>query len=117
MIEKSNIYWYEMSDSAILETLGLYIKETRLKLNKTQEEIAQSSGIERMTLARIEKGSGGTMATFIRLLRSLEQLQVLKTFEIPTQISPIQLAKLEQQKRTRAFHKRSPDNKKTQSDW
>lgn len=102
MIQKSNIISYELSDSAILEILGAFVRETRLKQNKTQEEVATAAGIKRMTLVRIEKGGGGTMATFVRLLRSLQQLHTLDQFLIPTQISPLKLARLEQQKRRRA---------------
>lgn len=116
MIEKSNNISYPMSDSAILEVLGAFIRETRLRQNKTQEDVAIAAGIKRMTVVRIEKGGGGTMATFIRLLRSLEQFHVLNQFLIPSQISPLKLAKLEQDKRQRARpKKRSPKNNK-QSD-
>ena len=120
MIQKSNNLSYEMSDSAILEVLGAFIRETRLRQNKTQEDVAIVAGIKRMTLVRIEKGSGGTMATFIRLLRSLQQFHVLNQFLIPTQISPLKLAKLEQDKRQRARPKKRSrkDNRNDKpSDW
>jgi transcriptional regulator with XRE-family HTH domain len=120
MIEKSINFSYQMNDSAILEILGSFIRETRLRQNKTQEDVATAAGVKRMTLVRIEKGGGGTMSTFIRLLRSLEQLHVLNQFVLPAQISPLKLAKLEQEKRLRARpKKRSPNNNRndTQSDW
>lgn len=120
MIEKSDNISYEMSDSAILEVLGAFIRETRLRQNKTQEDVAIAAGVKRMTLVRIEKGGGGTMATFIRLLRSLEQFHVLNQFLVPVQISPLKLAKLEQTRRLRARPKkysRKTDKKNKQSDW
>ena len=120
MIEKSNNISYQMSDSAILEVLGAFIRETRLRQNKTQEDVAIAAGVKRMTLVRIEKGGGGTMATFIRLLRSLEQFHVLNQFVLPAQISPLKLAKLEQDKRLRARPKKraQKDNRNDkQSDW
>lgn len=120
MIEKSNNISYQMSDSAILKVLGTFIREIRLRQNKTQEEVAIAAGVKRMTLVRIEKGGGGTMATFIRLLRSLEQFHVLNQFLVPSQISPLQLAKLEQDKRHRARpKKRSGRDRRNdkQSDW
>lgn len=120
MIQKSYNISYEMSDSAILEVLGAFIRETRLKQNKTQEDVATAAGIKRMTLVRVEKGGGGTMATFIRLLRSLQQFHVLNQFLIPAQISPLLLAKLEQNKRQRARPKkrlREDNRKDKQSDW
>ncbi|MFN7260451.1 MAG: helix-turn-helix domain-containing protein [Cyclobacteriaceae bacterium] len=120
LIENSINISYQLSDSAILEVLGTFIRETRLRQNKTQEDVAIAAGIQRMTLVRIEKGSGGTMATLIRLLRCLEQFHVLNQFLLPAQISPMKLAKLEQRKRHRARpKKRSGKDKRNdkQSDW
>jgi transcriptional regulator with XRE-family HTH domain len=120
LIENSSNISYQMSDSAVLEVLGAFIRETRLRQNKTQEDVAIAAGIQRMTLVRIEKGSGGTIATLIRLLRSLEQFHVLNQFLLPAQISPMKLAKLEQSKRHRARpKKRSGKDKRNdkQSDW
>jgi hypothetical protein len=41
----------------------------------------------------------------------------LEHFEIKQQISPLQLAKLEQQKRQRASNKKNSPIKKPKSDW
>src|SRR5450432_4092367 len=108
MMEKSNNSWYEMSDSAILEIMGEFIKETRLQQNKTQQQLATASGIDRFTIARIENGKGGTLKSFIQLMRSLEQLQIFQRFLVQPQISPLELAKLEQNKRRRARNKKRP---------
>lgn len=116
MIVKSNIM-NEMSDMTILQVLGLFIREIRLQQNKTQEGVAVAAGIKRMTLVRIEKGKGGTMATFVRVLRSLDQLHVFNQFEVSTQISPLKLAKLEQGKRLRARPKKQAKKNNKQSDW
>jgi transcriptional regulator with XRE-family HTH domain len=120
MMQKSDIISYEMSDSAILKVLGAFIRETRLRQNKTQEDVAMAAGIKRMTLVRFEKDGGGTMATFIRLLRSLQQFHVLTQFMLPAQISPLKLAKLEQDKRQRARPKkrsRKDNRNDKQSEW
>jgi hypothetical protein len=50
-------------------------------------------------------------------LRALEQLQIFEHFEIKQQFSPLQLAKLEQNKRQRASTKKDSQNKKPKSDW
>lgn len=119
MIDKSIKITYEMSDSAILEVLGSFIRETRLRQNKTQQELAALAGIERMTLVRIEKGDSASMSTFIRLLRSLGQLHVFDQLIIPEQLSPLQLARIQRARRQRARPKRA--NGKTEgshkSDW
>ena len=117
MMEKSIKYWHAMSDPAILEQLGEFVKQTRLQQNKTQQQVAIAAGINRSTMVQIEKGAGGTLISFIQVLRALEQLQIFEHFEIKQQFSPLQLAKLEQNKRQRASTKKDSQNKKPKSDW
>jgi transcriptional regulator with XRE-family HTH domain len=116
-MEKPGKYWYAMSNPAILEVIGSYIQETRLQQNKTQQQVADAAGINRSTLVQIENGGGGKLLTFIQVLRALEQLHLLQSFEVSRQISPLQLAKIEQQKRQRAGRKKKPGNDKPQTDW
>jgi transcriptional regulator with XRE-family HTH domain len=117
MMEKSIKYWHTLSDPAILEQLGEFVKQTRLQQNKTQQQVAIAAGINRSTMVQIEKGAGGTLLSFIQVLRALEQLQIFEHFEIKQQFSPLQLAKLEQNKRQRASTKKDSQTKKTKSDW
>jgi transcriptional regulator with XRE-family HTH domain len=117
MMEKSIKYWHAMSDPAMLEQLGDFVKQTRLQQNKTQQQVAIAAGINRSTMVQIEKGAGGTLLSFIQVLRALEQLQIFEHFEIKQQFSPLQLAKLEQNKRQRASTKKDSQNQKTRSDW
>ncbi|HRG83394.1 MAG TPA: helix-turn-helix transcriptional regulator [Chitinophagaceae bacterium] len=116
-MEKTNIYWYSMSDTAIVGLIGNYIQRTRLEQNKTQQEVADAAGINRTTLVQIEKGAGGTLHTFVRILRSLEQLHLLQSFQAQQQISPLKLAKLEQAKRRRATSKKNTRIENPKSDW
>ena len=112
-MEKSIKYWHAMNDPALLEMLGKYIQQVRLQQNKTQQQIAAAAGLNRATVVQIEKGAGGTMISFVQILRALEQLQILEHFEVKPQISPLQLAKLEQNKRQRASAKKESPIKKT----
>ena len=82
-MEKANNQWYAMSDPAILEILGSFIQKTRLQQNKTQQQVAEAAGINRSTLVQIENGGGSTLLSFIQILSALEQLPLLKSFEIP----------------------------------
>ncbi len=116
-MEKSIKYWHALSDPAILEQLGEFVKQTRLQQNKTQQQVAIAAGINRSTMVQIEKGAGGTLLSFIQVLRALEQLQIFEHFEIKQQFSPLQLAKLEQNKRQRASTKKDRQSKKPKSDW
>ncbi len=116
-MEKGIKYWHAMNDPAIIELLGKFIQQTRLQQNKTQQQVATTAGINRSTMVQIENGSGGKMISFVQILRALEQLQILEHFEVKQQISPLQLAKLEQNKRQRASPKKESQIKKPKSDW
>lgn len=116
-MEKDLKYWHAMSDSRILELLGGFIQKIRLEQNKTQQQVATDAGLNRSTMVHIEKGDGGTMLSFIQILRALELLQLFENFEVKQQISPLQLAKMEHQKRQRARVENGADTKKTTTDW
>jgi transcriptional regulator with XRE-family HTH domain len=105
-----------MSDTAILNVLGEFIKHNRLEQNKTQSQLAEEAGINRSTLSEFEQGKRSNTLTLIQLLRALNQLNILEPFQIQKQLSPIQLAKLEQKQRKRASKINKPD-KKTETDW
>lgn len=109
-------YWYAMSDPAAIEVLGAFIRKTRLMQNRTQQEVSEAAGINRSTLVQLEKGNGGTMLSFIQILRALRQLQLLEIFEVKQELSPLQLAEIEKKKRQRARSKQFQNNK-PKSTW
>lgn len=45
-----------MSDKAIAEYIGTFVKHQRLEQNKTQDELASAAGISRSTLSLLERG-------------------------------------------------------------
>lgn len=107
--------WYAMSDAALIETIGSFIKDCRLQQNKTQQQIADAAGVSRSTLVQLENGSGGNLSSLVQVLRVLDQLHLFQNFEIHDKVSPIQLAKLDQSKRKRARNKGRKN--KPESDW
>ena len=109
-MKKTSIEWFAMSDQGLLNIIGEFIQDTRLQQNKTQQQVAEAAGINRSTVGQIEKGNGGTLLSLLQILRVLEQLPILGAFEIENKISPLQIAKLEQQKRQRARNKDTHDN-------
>ncbi len=104
-----------MSDKALTEHVGRFVKEKRLEQNKTQAILAHAAGISRSTLSLLEKGETVTLQTLIQVLRTLDQLQVLDVFSVQTLVSPMLLAKMELKKRKRARSKDS--NSSTNSTW
>lgn len=91
-----------MSDKALSEHLGDFIKHHRMDQNKTQNALANAAGISRSTLSLLERGESVTLATLIQVLRVLDQLNVMEAFSIQQTISPLVLAKMEREKRKRA---------------
>lgn len=108
--------WYVLSDPAILQQIGIFIQGTRVERNTTQQELAERAGIDRSTLVRLENEGRGSLLTFVQVLRALDQLYLLQAFELKSQISPLQLAKAEMQKRKRARSKKE-DVDQSKSSW
>lgn len=114
-MEKFNSDWYAMSDDAIIKSIGAFIKHHRIEKNRTQQDVAVDAGINRTTLSFLENGDIVNTSTLVQVLRALDLLNILDIFTIKNQISPIELAKLEEQRRKRASNKRK--NEKPESVW
>lgn len=114
-MENTNTKWIAMSDSAIISKIGAFIKNERLTSNKTQAQLAEDAGINRWTLGQIENGEAITLLSLIQIMRALDCLELLDIFSSKQEISPIELAKQDQQKRQRVRTK--DNNNAKQSDW
>ncbi len=104
-----------MSDQAIAEFIGAFVRHHRMEQNKTQTDLATAAGISRSTLSLLERGENVTLPTLIQVIRVLDQLPVLQGFAVQESISPLALAKLQKQKRQRARSKSNPTPPST--DW
>lgn len=93
--------WNALSDRAVNGLLGNFIRQSRIRQNKTQKQLAGEAGIARSTLSLFEKGENSSLLVFIQLLRALNLLGLLNEFQAREQLSPLQLAKLEHAKRKR----------------
>lgn len=117
MTDKSFKEWASMSDKAIVEYIGTFVRHHRMEQNKTQDELATAAGISRSTLSLLERGETVTLATLIQVLRVLDQLSVLNAFEVRETISPLALVKLQKEKRQRARSKADKDKNQEDTDW
>jgi len=115
MMEIANNSLFALSDAALVNMLGEFVRHQRLMQNITQDELAKLAGINRSTLVKFEGGKGGNINILIQLLRALNQLHILESFQVRHELSPLQLAKLEAEERKRASKRRKPSNAK--SDW
>lgn len=101
MTDKPVVHWRAMSDKAIAQLIGAFVRHARMEMNRTQDDLAAAAGISRSTLSLLERGETVTVATLVQVLRVLDRLDVLATFEARETISPLELAKLQKQKRQR----------------
>jgi transcriptional regulator with XRE-family HTH domain len=116
MSDKNIINIHRMSDDAIIQTMGHFVKHHRLQQNITQKNLAEKAGINRTTLSDLELGKRSQLITLIQVLRILNKLHVFESFEVKQQISPIKLAEIEMKKRQKASRqdKNTTTNK---TDW
>jgi len=106
-----------MSDKALTEYIGAFVRHNRMEQNKTQDELSTAAGISRSTLSLLERGETVTVTTLIQVLRVLDQLSVLNAFEVRETMSPLALAKLQKEKRQRARSKSKRDENIEETDW
>jgi transcriptional regulator with XRE-family HTH domain len=107
--------WESMSDKALAEHIGAFIKHHRMEQNKTQDVLSNAAGISRSTLSLLERGETVTLATVIQVLRVLDQLKVLEAFSVEQVLSPLTLAKMEKEKRKRASGRK--EDTQNETDW
>jgi transcriptional regulator with XRE-family HTH domain len=109
--------WVSMSDKALGETIGNFIKHHRLNQNKTQDEVSAAAGISRSTLSLLERGEKVTLSSLIQVLRVLELLHIMDIFNVSNEISPIEYAKLQKNKRQRARNQNEVENTNEDTVW
>lgn len=85
----------QLSDIAILQKLGDFVKHHRIAQNKSQEQLSKAAGVSRSTLSLLERGEKVNLITLIQVLRVLDQLQWLESFEVKKTISPMSYIKLQ----------------------
>ncbi len=114
----NDIFASKLPDTSIAMVIADFIKQKRIEQNKTQNELAEMAGINRSTLIEFEQKGRANLITLIQLLRALDQLDLLKTFHITKELSPIQIAELQHTDKKRASKvKNKGQDKNKKSDW
>ena len=63
-----------LTDMVILTRIGEKLKTVRLKQNITQQSLAEAANVSLSTVKKIEKGEIRSFDAFLRILRTLGQL-------------------------------------------
>lgn len=102
----------QLTPHAIANELGDRIKTARLNANFTQKALAKKAGISLKAVTNGEKGKS-TLESMIAILVALEITEQLNFFIPKQEISPLQLIKLQGNKRKRATSsiKNNPQSK------
>ncbi|MEC3965134.1 helix-turn-helix transcriptional regulator [Flagellimonas halotolerans] len=90
------------SNESILKELTKRVRQRRLNLNMTQEQLANTTGLHNQTIKNFESGNNTSLLTLIQILRAFGDLAALDKFLPDPGISPIQLLKLKGKERERA---------------
>ena len=104
-----------LSDSAVLETLGQRLARRRLDLRLTQAAAAEQAGVSKRTLERMEAGASVQLSSLIRVLRVLDLMDGLEQLAPPAGPRPMDLLQLKGKARQRA--PASDDKKSPGSGW
>lgn len=78
-----------LTDTAVLEELGQRITRQRVDRNLTQAALADSAGLAKRTLERLESGSSVQLVSLIRVLRVLDLLPQLDAVLPPAEPGPL----------------------------
>lgn len=72
-----NRVWSDYSPTEMIGVLGERFREYRMRMEKTQEEIAAETGVSLSTIRRFEAGGAVniSMSTFLVLLRAVGRVQ------------------------------------------
>lgn len=57
------------TDKQLMDDLAFRVKDSRLRLNLTQEEVADKARVSRSTIKSIESGKGCSLTNFIKVSR------------------------------------------------
>lgn len=81
------INWSKMTDDEIVSELGKRCKKIRLEKNLTQTQMADLSGIDRVTISKIENGRPAGISSWIQILRVLGKLDIWSFLDAETAIA------------------------------
>jgi transcriptional regulator with XRE-family HTH domain len=89
----------------IQSDFGQQLRLLRLRRGLDQRELAREAGVALNAVKRLESGRGATVASLIKVLRTLDRVDWLATLSPAVSISPLDLVKA-RPARQRAFVKR-----------
>lgn len=90
-----------MTDQAVAAEIGRRLEQMRLERDITQQELADTIGISRVSYRSLIQGKG-KFTNVVALLRALDQMDLVEQFVPEATFSPMEQLKLKGRKRRRA---------------
>jgi transcriptional regulator with XRE-family HTH domain len=86
---------YFMTNEALLQYVGKQMRQMRINAQLSQQQLADRAGVSRSTITQVENGKGIKLEPMVAMLRVLNKLELLNSFETQAMTSPLLLAKKE----------------------
>lgn len=98
---------YAFTDNAILQQIGMKLKEERVAQNISQIALAQASGLSQFSISQIENGHNTSILSILAILRALNRLELLDDLFAEKTISPVAISAFlkSQKQRKRSYPK------------
>lgn len=112
-----NIDFTIANSNQIEAALCRQVENIRLTRNITRKKLAAEAGISERTVARLEKGEGVSLDTFIRILIAFGLQQNLKTLLPDPTVRPVDRITLKGRQRKRASSKPAVGDTNTTWSW
>ena len=74
-----------------LRYLGDQFRESRIRLNLSQEDIAKLANVSVGTVKNLEGGKGSSMSSMVQLTRAIKRTDWLTALAPPVTVSPLQM--------------------------
>jgi len=85
----------DMTNKAIMATLGKRIKEYRIRAEMMQSELAKSANVGLSTIIKLEQGKSISLELLVSIMRSLGMLENFNALVPEPPISPMRMLKLQ----------------------
>ncbi len=95
----------------ITEMIAKYIKTHRIRLKKTQKDLAEESGVSLMTLRRAENGEVLSLETLVAILEVFGDLENLKLLFVINDQTPRSLLSQNDKHRKRVRKRKDEETK------
>lgn len=109
---------FSLSDSAIVKEICKSLRRLRISKNISQQKLSELTGLNRVTISRLESGRAANLITIVQILRALESLDILSPFFKEPEVSPVLMWKVQEKQRIRAYGpKKKQRAEPEQSEW